>query len=127
MTAAVPVNSLLRHVEPLADRLAQAAGQVIRSGYFVMGPHLREFEQSFAAYCGVAHCVGVANGTDALEIGLKALAIGPGDRVALVGAVEGDPARAALFSGEDIAHLSRSAISAREMIKRMISLVPSKI
>lgn len=84
MTAAVPVNSLLRHVEPLADRLAQAAGQVIRSGYFVMGPHLREFEQSFAAYCGVAHCVGVANGTDALEIGLKALAIGPGDRVALV-------------------------------------------
>ncbi len=84
MTAAVPVNSLLRHFEPLADRLAQAAGQVIRSGYFVMGPHLREFEQSFAAYCGVAHCVGVANGTDALEIGLKALAIGPGDRVALV-------------------------------------------
>lgn len=80
----IPVNSLLRHIEPFQDALAVAASEVIRSGYFVLGPSVRAFEEVFAAYCGVAHCIGVANGTDALELSLRALDIGPGDNVAVV-------------------------------------------
>lgn len=73
MTHTIPVNSLLRHIEPLSERLARVSEGIIRSGYFVLGPNLAEFEKAFAAYCGAGHCIGVANGTDALELGLKAL------------------------------------------------------
>lgn len=82
--APIPVNSLLRHIQPLQEVLAAAASDVVRSGYFVLGPSVRAFEEAFAAYCGVAHCIGVANGTDALELSLRALDIGIGDRVAVV-------------------------------------------
>lgn len=77
----VPVNSLLRHVAPLRDALARAAAEVVGSGYFVLGPQVARFEAQFADYCGVGHAVGVANGTDALEIALKCVGVGPGDAV----------------------------------------------
>lgn len=80
----IPVNSLQRHIQPLSDRLAQATRRVIDSGHFVLGPHVQRFEQAFADYCGVAQAVGVGNGTDALELSLRALEVGPGDRVAVV-------------------------------------------
>lgn len=80
----IPVNSLQRHIAPLAERLAAASRQVIDSGHFVLGPHVQAFEQAFAAYCGVGHVVGVGNGTDALELSLRALGIEQGDRVAVV-------------------------------------------
>ena len=80
----IPVNSLVRHIEPLQSALAKAASEVIGSGYFVLGPSVAEFEQAFAAYCGATHCVSVANGTDALELSLRALDIGEGDRVVVV-------------------------------------------
>jgi dTDP-4-amino-4,6-dideoxygalactose transaminase len=79
----VPINSLQRHVAPLRAQLAAIAAEVIDSGHYVLGPGVAAFEQAFADYCGSAHCVGVGNGTDALEIGLRALGIGPGDQVAL--------------------------------------------
>ncbi len=80
----IPVNSLQRHIEPLADRLAAASRMVIESGHFVLGPHLQRFEDAFAAYCGTRHMIGVGNGTDALELALRALRVGRGDRVAVV-------------------------------------------
>lgn len=83
-TDAVPVNSLLRHIEPFKHVLAEAAAEIVGSGYFVLGPNVRLFESAFAAYCGVEHCVSVANGTDALELSLRALGVSPGDRVAVV-------------------------------------------
>lgn len=79
----IPVNSLPRHIAPFQARLAAVAAEVIGSGYYVLGSGVREFEASFAAYCGVDHAVGVANGTDALELSLRALGVGPGDRVAV--------------------------------------------
>lgn len=79
----LPVNSLRRHVAPLQDALAACAVEVIRSGHFVLGQGVADFEQAFAKYCGVGHCIGVANGTDALELSLKALGIHAGDRVAV--------------------------------------------
>jgi len=83
MNTPVPLNSLTRHVSPFAGKLQEAARQVIESGHYVMGPHVEAFEREFAAYCGTAHCVGVANGTDALEIALKSVGVIPGDLVAL--------------------------------------------
>lgn len=80
----IPVNSLQRHIQPLAARLADAAKRVIDSGYFVLGPHVQRFEQAFADYCGATHAIGVGNGTDALELCLRALDVGADDRVAVV-------------------------------------------
>ncbi|MGH8030925.1 MAG: DegT/DnrJ/EryC1/StrS family aminotransferase [Luteimonas sp.] len=82
-SAPVPVNSLTRHIAPLRERLAAVADEVIASGHFVLGLGVETFEQAFADYCGVAHCIGVGNGTDALELAAKAIGVVPGDRVAV--------------------------------------------
>ena len=50
-------------------------------GQFVQGPEVGEFEEAFAAYCGAGWCIGVANGTAAIELVLRAAGIGPGDEV----------------------------------------------
>ena len=55
--------------------------RVLHSNWFVLGEELAAFEQEFAAFCGVSACVGVGNGTDAIELALRACGIGPGDEV----------------------------------------------
>src|SRR4051812_40569157 len=66
---------------PYHDRLTEAIARVARSGTYVLGPEVEAFEAEFAAYLGVRHCIGVANGTDALTIALRALGVQPGDEV----------------------------------------------
>lgn len=56
--------------------------RVVDSHCYVLGDETEGFEREFAAYLGVEQCVGVANGTDALELALRALEVGPGDTVA---------------------------------------------
>ena len=70
-------------LEPYYDRLTEALDRVARSGRYILGPEVEAFEEEFARYVGVRHCVGVANGTDALTIALKAAGVGPGDEVVL--------------------------------------------
>jgi dTDP-4-amino-4,6-dideoxygalactose transaminase len=84
MTTQIPVNSLSRHIAPLQEQLGAIAADIIASGYYVLGPNVKVFEQEFAAYCGAAHCISVANGTDALELSLRALGVIEGDTVAVV-------------------------------------------
>jgi len=84
MSAEIPVNSLSRHIDPLHQELVQVSADVLSSGHYVLGPNVKAFEQEFAAYCGVAECVSVANGTEALELGLRSLGICPGKTVAVV-------------------------------------------
>lgn len=69
--------------EPEALRIAEltAMERVLRSGWYVLGNELQTFEQEWAKRCSVAHAIGVGNGMDAIEIGLRALNIGPGDEV----------------------------------------------
>jgi dTDP-4-amino-4,6-dideoxygalactose transaminase len=80
----VALNDLERHFAPHLAELETAARRVLKSGRFILGPDVVAFERAFAAYCGTAHCVAVGNGTDALELALRALGIGPGSRVATV-------------------------------------------
>lgn len=80
---AIPVVSLARRLAPLQARLQAVAAEVIAGGQYVLGPRVEAFEAQFAAYCGVEHGIGVGNGTDALEIALRAVGVGAGDRVVL--------------------------------------------
>ncbi len=65
----------------IEEKLLGAVQRVIESGWYIGGEEVRSFEMAFAQYIGVEHCVGCANGTDALEIILRAYDIGPGDEV----------------------------------------------
>jgi dTDP-4-amino-4,6-dideoxygalactose transaminase len=78
-----PVPLFVRSLEPYHDRLVERMAAVVESGRYVLGPEVEAFERELAAYLGVPHVVGVANGTDALAIALRALGVGPGDDVVL--------------------------------------------
>jgi len=78
------VNPLFDTVTPVAPLRAQLDARiaaVLDRGVYVLGPEVEAFERELAAYLGVRHVVGVANGTDALTIALQALGTGPGDEV----------------------------------------------
>ena len=68
------------YLELQAD-IDAAVARVLDSGYYIFGPEVSAFETAYAAYCGAAHCVGVANGLDALCLSLRALGIKAGDEV----------------------------------------------
>ena len=63
------------------ERLSEAVARVVSTERFILGPEVQAFEEEFASYLGVRHCVGVGNGTDALAIALRALGVGRGDDV----------------------------------------------
>jgi dTDP-4-amino-4,6-dideoxygalactose transaminase len=65
----------------LKQELDEAIARVVSSGWFIGGPEVDRFEADYAAYCGAAQAVGVANGLDALHLALRALDVGPGDEV----------------------------------------------
>ena len=77
----VPFLDLRASAEELAEELEEASRRVLRSGWYVLGPEVAEFEREFAAYCGSEHCVGVANGLEALGLILVALGLEAGDEV----------------------------------------------
>jgi dTDP-4-amino-4,6-dideoxygalactose transaminase len=79
----VPFLDLSRGVSVLRPELDAAIGSVLDAGRFVLGEKVAAFEAAFAAYCGGGHTVGVASGTDAVAIALRALGIGAGDEVIL--------------------------------------------
>lgn len=83
MDAQVPFNDLRRHAATVADQLGEVARRVIGSGWYLLGPETDRFESEFARFCGVSGCAAVANGTDALELALRALGVVAGDEVVL--------------------------------------------
>ena len=80
----VPFVDLKAQYESIKTEIDAAIAAVIKETAFVGGPFVKKFEEEFASYCGVDHCVGVANGTDALFIALRTLGVGPGDEVITV-------------------------------------------
>jgi len=66
---------------PLRADIRAAVHRVLDNGHFVLGPEVKAFETEFAAYLGAGHAIGVANGTEAITVALRALGVGPGDEV----------------------------------------------
>lgn len=78
---AIPFLDLKPLYAEIRPELDAAYREVMESGWYVLGAQVAAFEQEYAAYCGAAHCVGVGNGLEALELCLYAFDIGPGDEV----------------------------------------------
>jgi dTDP-4-amino-4,6-dideoxygalactose transaminase len=77
----IPLVDLVAQYNTIKPEIDAAVQQVLTSGKFILGPNVSAFEQEAAAYLGVKHAVGVASGTDALVIALRAAGVGPGDEV----------------------------------------------
>jgi dTDP-4-amino-4,6-dideoxygalactose transaminase len=78
---AVPLFDTATPILPLRAELDAAIAGVLDGGRFILGPEVGAFETELAGYCESAHAIGVANGTDALTIALRAMGVGPGDEV----------------------------------------------
>ena len=81
MTVSIPANDLRRPYERYAAEYERKALEVLRSGWYILGPEVQAFEREFAAYVGAKHCVGLASGLDALWMSMRLLGVGPGDEV----------------------------------------------
>ena len=77
----IPLVDLQAQYRTLQPEIDQAVQGVIHAADFILGKAVQEFEDAFALFVGTRHCVGVASGTDALVLSLRALGIGPGDEV----------------------------------------------
>ena len=84
VTVAVPMVDLKAQYARIREEMDAAVARVISAGQFIGGEDCRLLEQEFARYCGVAQACGVANGTDALTLALRAFGVGPGDEVVTV-------------------------------------------
>jgi dTDP-4-amino-4,6-dideoxygalactose transaminase len=128
----VPLFATRPALEPLLDEVARRQRAVLDAGRYVLGPEVEAFEREFAAFVGVRHCVGVASGTDALTIALRALGVGPGDEVVIPALTFYATAEAVVNAGArpvfcdvDRRTLTMTAASARAAIgPRTVALLP---
>lgn len=81
MPSLIPLGDLRREYDSIHTKIDEAIERVLQRGWFVLGEELEAFEAEWADYCGVAHAVGVGNGTNALQLALQAAGIGRGDEV----------------------------------------------
>ncbi|HEX4188363.1 MAG TPA: DegT/DnrJ/EryC1/StrS family aminotransferase [Solirubrobacteraceae bacterium] len=77
----VPLFDTATPRAPLREQLRAAIDRVLEAEQFILGPEVAAFERELASYCGAGHAVGVANGTDAITIALRAMGVGVGDEV----------------------------------------------
>lgn len=77
----VPLLDLKPQYEQIKKEVEEAVKEVLRSGYYILGPNVKALEEEMAAYCGTKYAVGVASGTDALRLSLISLGISEGDEV----------------------------------------------
>ncbi len=79
--APIPLVDLKAQHAEIAAELARGFARVFEDTSFILGAEVGAFERDFAAHCGVAHCIGVGNGTDAIELAVRACGLGEGDEV----------------------------------------------
>ncbi len=80
-TATIPFLDIKQITMKQLSGMEQAFDRTVASGNFILGSEVKAFEEEFAEYCGVQHCIGVGNGLDALHLILRAMDIGEGDEV----------------------------------------------
>src|SRR5262245_12164149 len=95
----VPWLDLKRQYATIQDEVAKAMARVLETQQFILGPRVSEFEEAVARYCGAPFAVGVASGTDALVLALRASGIGPGDEVITTPLTFGATAAAVMIAG----------------------------
>jgi dTDP-4-amino-4,6-dideoxygalactose transaminase len=95
----VPLNALNRLPPDVLNEVVSAVEGVVRSGWYALGDNVSAFERAFAEFCGVESVIGVANGTDALELSMRAVGCQQGDRIAMVANAGMYAAAAALSCG----------------------------
>jgi dTDP-4-amino-4,6-dideoxygalactose transaminase len=83
IVTSIPLVDLGAQHAAVADEIAEGWREVLARTSFIVGPQVAAFESEYAAFIGTRHCVGVANGTDAIEIALRALGVGRGDECIL--------------------------------------------
>jgi dTDP-4-amino-4,6-dideoxygalactose transaminase len=101
----VPLVDLGLQHRRVAHKILEQVAQVMETTSFVLGPQVEAFEQAYAAFCGVPHCIGVGNGTDAIELALRAAGIGSGDEVII-------PANTFVATAEAVARAGASLVLA---------------
>jgi dTDP-4-amino-4,6-dideoxygalactose transaminase len=77
----VPMNDLSLQHATIREEMEAALAEVVASCGFILGPRVRAFEEAYARFCGVDHCIGVSNGTDAIVLTLRGLDVSAGDEV----------------------------------------------
>jgi len=98
----IPLVDLGLQRDRIADDVKAGFDRVMANTSFILGPEADTFERAYAAYCGTGHCVGVGNGTDAIELALRALRVGPGDEVITVANTFIATAEAILRTGAEL-------------------------
>lgn len=128
----VPFLDLARQVADLRPELERAVSEVLDGARFVGGEPLERFERAFADYCGAGHAVGVASGTDALEIALRAVGVEQGDEVVTaantciptIAAIEGAGARPVLVDPDPTTYILNPGLLEEALTERTAAVVP---
>jgi UDP-2-acetamido-2-deoxy-ribo-hexuluronate aminotransferase len=107
----IPFVDLAAQQDRLRERIDAGIARVLAHGQYILGPEVGELEEKLAAHCGAAHCISVANGTDALQIALMALGVGPGDEVISPGFSYIATAEAAVLLGARIVYADIDPVS----------------
>src|SRR5690349_16043483 len=115
-----------------AEEIEAAMQRVLASGWYILGPEVEAFEVEFAAYHEIAYAVGVANGTDAIELALRAGGIGQGDEVitvahtsvATISAIERAGARPILVDIDPVSYTIDPIAASAAISPRTRAIVP---
>ncbi|MGI9470278.1 MAG: DegT/DnrJ/EryC1/StrS family aminotransferase [Rubripirellula sp.] len=99
--APIPLVDLQTQSRAIKEDVLRRMGDVIDGARYILGKEVQEFEARFADYCGTDHCVGMANGTEAIHMALRALNIGAGDEVITAGNSFAATAFAIAYAGAD--------------------------
>jgi UDP-2-acetamido-2-deoxy-ribo-hexuluronate aminotransferase len=101
----IPFIDLAAQQDRLRTEIESGIARVLAHGQYILGPEVAELEEKLAAYTGASHCITVANGTDALQIALMALGVGPGDEVVTPGFSYIATAEAAVLLGARVVYV----------------------
>jgi UDP-2-acetamido-2-deoxy-ribo-hexuluronate aminotransferase len=107
----IPFVDLAAQQDRLRPEIEAGIARVLAHGQYILGPEVAELEERLAAYTGAAHCITVANGTDALQIALMALGVGPGDEVITPGFSYIATAEAVVLLGAKVVYVDIDPVS----------------
>jgi dTDP-4-amino-4,6-dideoxygalactose transaminase len=128
----IPLVDLGAQYETIRDEILPAVEGVMRRSAFIHGPYVAAFEREMAAFCRAQHCIGSANGTEAIFVALKALGVKPGDEVitaantftATAEAIAWTGARPVLVDVDPADHLIAPAAVEAAVTSRTVGIVP---